>query len=108
MRISACTILIPVVLLSSVVSAGVVAQETPDMQRRNQEFRAREAAKPPQDTSYKNTKEYQGATPEQQKNADKAIDKANNAVQQIKNCKWVECRAHHGYDYCIQQPGCSN
>jgi hypothetical protein len=98
------------VFLSGLAGTAVLAQDqdTPDMQRSNQQFRAREAAKPPQDTSYKNTKEYKAATPEQKQNADDTINRTNKAVEQVKRCHWIECRASHTYDYCVKQPGCSN
>jgi hypothetical protein len=60
-------VFIAVLLLSFTGTVLADETETPDMKARNQQFRAREAARPPQDTSYKNTKEYKAATPDQQR-----------------------------------------
>jgi len=58
--------------------------ETPDMKAHNARFLKKEAARPPEETSYKNTKEYKAQSPEQRRKTDQAVKKSQEGLNQLK------------------------
>ena len=76
-----------VLILTSVPLVALQQQEqqqdeqTAAMRAYNERFRKEQAARPSAETSYKNTKEYQRATPEERRRIDEAVAKVTEALK---------------------------
>jgi hypothetical protein len=71
--------------VASIAPAFAQDQETPEMKKHNEQFRKKEEARPASEKDYRNTKQYKAQSPEQQKETDKTVERANKGVETIKS-----------------------
>jgi hypothetical protein len=74
-----------IAMLSGFALAQTQDQETPDMKRRNEEFRQNEAKRPEADKDYRQTKEYKAQSSTEQKKTDAAVQRANQGLNTLKS-----------------------